>query len=78
MSMVWLAPEFDPVSGLRVFLVILGVRASVVTGPTMAGGAKRPGPLAVAVEENRTEESNRGAGLDLQRTLVRCLREKET
>ena len=48
------------------------VRASVVTVPTMTGRAKRPGPLAAAVEENRTKESNRGAGHDFQRTLVTC------
>ena len=40
-------------------LIVLGVRASVVIGPTLAGGAKRAGSLATAVEENRTEESNR-------------------
>ena len=30
------------------------------------------------MEKNRTEKSNGGAGLDLQRRLVTCRREKET
>ena len=77
-GMVWLAPELDSAWGLWVLLMMLGVRMSMVTGPTMAGGAKLPGRPASAVEENRKEESNRGAGLDLKRTLVTCRREKET
>ena len=77
---MWLAPEFDPVWGLRVLLVLLGSEGERGHWSDHGGWSRASGFAAGGSGGKLDGESNRGAGLDLQRTLVpeTCRREKKT